>query len=127
MDKHWNVETAFEQIEKCTFECEGGGLENNVAYRWLKKALTEVGPKYLPGQGVYFEVEAEAAGVKLCQWVHFYIVGVAMDSDTEKRLWTYALSYDPPAPWHYGTTHFTGVREEKLRLEAPALPAGGGS
>jgi len=30
---------AFEQIEFCKFECEGGNLENNVGYLYLKKAL----------------------------------------------------------------------------------------
>lgn len=117
--KHWNVATAIEQIEKCGFECEGGPLANNVAYQWLRKALLEVGPKFLPGQGVWFEVTATAGDVALSQWVHFYIVGVAMSSDTERRLWTYSLSYDPPAPWHYGKVHFTGVAESKLRLDRP--------
>lgn len=32
----WTFETAFEQLEKCEFECEGGPLRNNVAYQWLK-------------------------------------------------------------------------------------------
>lgn len=32
----WTVATAFEQLEKCRYACEGGPLENNVAYRWLK-------------------------------------------------------------------------------------------
>lgn len=121
--KHWNAATAIEQIEKCGFECEGGPLANNVAYRWLRKALLEVGPKFLPGQGVWFEVDATTNGVTLSQWVHFYIVGVSMSSDTERRLWTYSLSYDPPAPWHYGTVHFVGVAESKLRLERPAPPS----
>ena len=29
------------------------------------------------------------------------------------------LSYDPPSPWHYGTTQFKGVSGSKLRLEKP--------
>jgi hypothetical protein len=122
-EKHWNVETAFAQIEKCDFECEGGPLTNNVAYRWLKKAITEIGPKFLPGQGVYFEVTADAGGVHLSRWAHFYVVGVQMGSDTERRLWTYSLSYDPPAPWHYGTVHFTRISEDKLRLNDPSTEA----
>lgn len=35
----WTVATAFEQLEKCRYACEGGPLENNVAYRWLKRDL----------------------------------------------------------------------------------------
>lgn len=31
-----------EQLEKCNFKCEGGSLENNVAFIELKKAAQEV-------------------------------------------------------------------------------------
>jgi hypothetical protein len=119
-DKHWSMATALEQIDACGFECEAGPLANNVAYQWLKGAA-KVGPEFWPGQGVWFEVTAEAAGRKLAQWVHFYVVGCRMESDTERRLWTYSLSYDPPGPWHYGTTHFTGISAKLLRLEKPEL------
>lgn len=101
-EKHWSIKTALEQINKCDFECEGGPLKNNVAYQWLVGAA-KVGPEFWPGQGVWFEIEAEAVGKKLRQWVHFYIVGCQMDSGTDCRYWTYSLSYDPPAPWHHGT------------------------
>jgi hypothetical protein len=117
-DKHWSIETALEQIRKCDFECEGGALANNVAWRWLEDAA-KVGPEFWPGQGVWFRVDAEAAGKALSQWVHFYIVGCHMDSDTERRFWVYDLSYDPPGPWHYGTVHFRGVNGEKLSLVQP--------
>ena len=117
-DKHWSIKTAIEQIESCSFECEAGPLANNVGWRWLI-AAAKVGPEFWPGQGVWFEIEAEAAGKILRQWVHFYIVGCRMESGTDDRFWTYSLSYDPPAPWHYGTVHFHGVRGEKLRLEKP--------
>lgn len=116
--KHWSMETAIAQIQKCAFECEGGPLENNDAWRWLVEASRQ-GPEFWPGQGVWFEVEATAAGKTLTQWVHFYIVGCRMDSDTERRYWTYSLSYDPPQPWHYGETHFTNIRGDRLRLEKP--------
>lgn len=109
---------ALEQITSCGFACEAGPLENNIAWQWLM-ALAKVCPAFVPGQGVWYEVEAEAAGKKLRQWVHFYIIGCTMTSDTENRLWTYSLSYDPPAPWHYGTTHFTGIGAAQLRLEKP--------
>ena len=117
-DKHWSIKTAIEQIEKCAFECEGGPLSNNVAWTWLKGAA-EVGPEFWPGQGVWFQVDAVAAGVTLTQWVHFFIVGCSMGSDMEKRYWTYSLSYDPPQPWHGGKVHFSGIRGDKLRLEKP--------
>jgi hypothetical protein len=116
--KHWSMEAAIAQIQKCDFECEGGPLANNDGWRWLV-AAAKVGPEFWPGQGVWFEVAAEAAGKKLAQWVHFYIVGCSMDSDTERRFWTYSLSYDPPAPWHYGAVHFTRISGDRLRLEKP--------
>jgi hypothetical protein len=37
----WTYETAFEQLERCDFECEGGPLENNAAYIWLKGELAK--------------------------------------------------------------------------------------
>lgn len=114
----WSLKTCAEQLAKCAFECEGGSLEMNDAFIWLKHAAV-VGPEFLPGQGVYFEIVAEAAGKQLAQWVHFYIVGCHMESDTEGRYWSYDLSYDPPAPWHYGTVHFTKIRGERLKLEKP--------
>lgn len=116
--KHWTMKSAIEQIAKCEFECQGGNIENNDAWRWLV-AAAKIGPEFWPGQGVWFEIEAEAAGKKLTQWVHFYIVGCHMESSTEDRFWTYDLSYDPPHPWHYGTVHFTRINGVKLRLEQP--------
>ena len=116
--KHWSIKTAIEQIKSCAFECEAGPLTNNAGWQWLE-AAAQVGPQFWPGQGVWFEVEAEAAGCKLKKFVHFYVVGCHMSSDTERRLWTYDLSYDPPAPWHYGTVHFRNISEQKLLLEKP--------
>ena len=117
--KHWSMKTALEQIAKCNFECEGGRIENNDAWRWLDGA-SKVGPEFWPGQGVFFEIAAEAAGKTLTQWVHFFIVGCHMEASSEDRYWSYDLSYDPPRPWHYGTTHFQRVRGDKLKLENPA-------
>ena len=113
-----SMASAIEQIEKCNFECEAGLLHTNVGWQWLT-AAARIGPEFWPGQGVWFEVEAEAAGKKLRQWVHFYIVGCTMTSDTERRLWTYSLSYDPPGPWHYGTVHFQNVAASRLHIEKP--------
>lgn len=115
-EKHWSMKTALEQITRCGFECEGGPLESNVAWKWLT-AAAKVGPEFLPGQGVFYEVEAEAGGVHLSKWVHYYVVGCAMDSGTDDRYWVYHLSNDPPAPYHYGTVQHRSVRADKLRLE----------
>lgn len=113
--KHWNMKSALHQIDACNFTCEAGPLAMNVAYRWIKDAA-KVGPEFWPGQGVYFEVEAETAGVKMSKWVHFYIVGCRMDSDSDNRFWTYDLSRDPPAPWHYGKVEFRNIPGKRLTL-----------
>lgn len=113
-----SIKTAIEQIEKCGFECEAGPLAMNVGWQWLV-AAAKVGPEFMPGQGVWFEIEAVAAGRRLKQWVHFYVVGCMMTSNTERRLWTYSLSYDPPGPWHYGTVHFSNVHADRLHLLKP--------
>lgn len=117
-DKLWTIADAIKQIEACQFECEAGPLANNIAWQFIV-AQSKVGPEFAPGQGVWFEVTAEAAGKTLSQWTHFYVVGLTMASDTEHRLWLYDLSYDPPAPWHYGEVHFRGVSATKLRLSKP--------
>lgn len=116
--KPFRVSDAAAQIEKCGFECEAGPLKNNVAWQWIV-AAAKVGPEFWPGQSVWFQIEAEAAGKKLTQWVRFFIVGISMSSDTDCRYWTYSLSYDPPGPWHFGTVHFSGIRGDRLRLENP--------
>ena len=120
--KHWSMKTAIEQIQKCGFECEGGNLQHNDAWIWLCGA-SERGPEFWPGQGVWCEVSAQAAGTTLKAWKHFYIVGCSMDSDTERRYFTYALSSDPPGPWHYGEVHLRGIRGDALRLADPSIPA----
>lgn len=116
--KKYSVKSAIEQIKSCQFECQAGPLEKNTAWMFLEAAM-KIGPEYWPGQGVWFEVNAEAAGLALSQWVFFYVVGIHMDSDSERRFWTYSLSYDPPGPYHHGTTHFRNVTESSLRLDKP--------
>ncbi len=116
--KHWSMALAIEQIEKCSFESEGGPLKNNDAWRWFVGA-SKIGPEFWPGQGVWFEIEAQAAGKTLTQWAHFYIIGCSMSSNSERRFWKYDLSYDPPGPYHYGTCHFTNIHGDRLRLEKP--------
>lgn len=38
--KPWDTQSAIEQIQSCKFECEGGPLENNDAWRWIVMTLT---------------------------------------------------------------------------------------
>ena len=116
MAKHWTWDTAFTQLESCNFKCEGGPLENNVAYLWLKKAL-QIGPKFLPGQGVYYTIVTDIKGFRLEKRAHFYVVGVWMDSTKDAQIWKYAISDDPPTPYHYGQTKFQNVAENLLSDE----------
>lgn len=115
MTESYNVRTALEQIEKCSFECEGGPLANNAGWRWLKEHLAR-GPKFSLGEWVIHRVEAEVGGIKISQDVKLCVVAIYMHSDTERRTWTYALSSDPPQPYHYGSgVQFPGIPEAKLR------------
>jgi hypothetical protein len=119
MNGPWNFADALAQIDDCRFECEAGPLANNVAYGWLRLAAKE-GPEFFPGQWVWFEICAEAAGKKLTQCVHFCIVGCHMSASNDRRTWLYDLSYDPIGPWHNGAVHFTRISGDRLRLEKPA-------
>lgn len=121
-DKHWSMKTALEQITKCDFKCESGPLSGNIAWQWLLQTA-KVGPEFLPGQGVFYEVKAEAGGATLSKWIHYYVVGCHMDSDNNDRYWVYHLSNNPPGPYHYGTVHHKSVRADKLRLKLP-IPEG---
>ena len=120
--KLWTAAEAIKSLNSCEFECIAGPLKNNTAWQFLEKQA-EVGPKFYPGQGVWFEVIGELSGIKLSKWVHFFVVGVFMAADSERRTWSYDLSYDPPAPYHYGTVHFPKMAEGKLFLERPQVPA----
>lgn len=42
----WTVETAFAQLDSGGYRCEGGPLENNVAYRWLRAEIAELEKDY---------------------------------------------------------------------------------
>jgi len=64
--KPYSFPDALAQIESCGFECEAGPLENNVAWRFLT-AAAKVCPEYLPGQGVWFEVEKAFADAMLAE------------------------------------------------------------
>jgi len=115
----YTVRGAVDQIEACAFECQAGPLANNTAWAWMKAAL-EKGPQFWPGQGVFYLVQAVSqGGVVLQEWRHFYIVGIHMDSDAERRLWLYDLSNDPPAPYHYGTVQVARAKEADLRISRP--------
>ena len=53
--------------------------------------------------------------MKLC------IVAIYMGSDTDGRVWTYALSSDPPDAYLYGSgVQFPSVAEAKLRPSVEA-------
>ena len=43
--KSWNMQSAIEQIQRCQFECEGGPLENNVAWRWIVMTFSTQEPR----------------------------------------------------------------------------------
>lgn len=116
----YTIATAFAQVEKCDFECEGGPLTNNAGWRWLKERVLG-GPKFHMGEWVMFTVEAEVSGVKIAQAAKLCIVAIYMSSDTERRTWTYALSADPPDAYHHGSgVQFNGVSESKLSHLDPA-------
>jgi len=117
--KEWTLQTAIEQLESCNFTSDAGPLAHNDAFIWLQNAV-RVGPEFLPGQGVYYEITATAAGETLAKWKHFYIVGCQMESDCESRFWLYDLSADPPGPYHYGTVDVKRVKGAELRLQSPA-------
>jgi hypothetical protein len=114
-DTRWNARTAIEQIEKCGFECEAGPIEQNTAFVFVRDALA-LGPEFFMGQGVFYTVTAESPAGPVEAVKFFYIVGCRMASDTEKRLWTYSLSNDPPRPWHYGEVQYSGVRASEISL-----------
>jgi hypothetical protein len=116
----YTVQTAIEQIEKCSFQCEGGPLENNTGYRWLKEQIL-TGPTYRLGQWVYFLVEGEVNKIKLSQWTRLCVVAVVLGSDDRGSTWHYSLSADPPSAYHYGSGHqFTNISQEKIWPRNPA-------
>lgn len=113
------VPAAFDQLEKCGYECQGGPLESNIAYRYLRDHLMSEGPDFLPGQRVWYFVEAEAHGIKMGLWAEFRIAALTVDSTSERRIWKYWLSNDMPGAYHYGSITFQGVSADKLRTSPP--------
>ena len=82
-------------------------------------------PLFKLGQWVYFNVEAETAGIKLSQWTKLCIVVVRLSSDSERQTFTYDLSTDPPQAYHYGSgVQFTCVDEKLLRQLNPLTTEG---
>jgi len=120
-----STKSALDQIDKCGFECEGGPLANNVGYRWIKQHLAD-GPLYCLGQWVLYEIQGEVAGVKIAQTVKLCIVCIRMSSSSERLTWTYDLSTDPPAVYHYGSgVQFSGVAEAQVSpVPAKRSPSG---
>lgn len=112
--KRWNLRTCAEQLAR--YECEAGPIEMNDAYIWLQHA-SRIGPEFLPGQVVAFEVSATVAGIELKEWAPFTVVGCRLASDANSRFWVYDLSNDPPDTYHYGTVQFHSVPEKKLSTQ----------
>ena len=115
--KHWSLKSAIDQLARCDYECEAGKLQMNDAFIWLQAAV-KIGPEFLPGQGVYYELKTSVDGVEMSAWKHYYIVGCRMDSDQETRFWRYDLSDDPPGPWHYGTVKHKNINGIDLSLHS---------
>ena len=44
----WTVQSAFEQIRACRYECEAGPLESNTAFQWLLRLLQCIPPHATP-------------------------------------------------------------------------------
>lgn len=40
----WTPARAFAQLESCRYQCEGGSLEANEAYKWLKSQVAAQEP-----------------------------------------------------------------------------------
>lgn len=107
-------DSALKQINACSFQCDGGPLSKNTAWKWLEERLAQ-GPKFWPGQWVYYLVQAEIQGIMLHKWEHFCITAVFMNSNSDGLTWEYALSTDPPAAYHYGKkAQFQGIKEQEL-------------
>lgn len=115
---NWAVKTAIEQIEKCAFECQGGPLENNDAWRWLKATL-EAGPTLMPGQSVWYEVKAEALGVTMSKWTRFYVLSVRASSSSERREWEYDLITQLPEAYFTGGHVVKNAKLCDIKLSNP--------
>lgn len=116
--KNWAAKTAIEQIEKCSFECEGGPLANNDAWRWLRAAISN-GPTLLPGQEVWYEVRAEALGVTMTKWTRFYVLSVRASSSSERREWEYDIISQLPDAYYTGGHVVKNVALKDIKLSEP--------
>lgn len=116
----WNVKSALEQIQKCDFECEAGPLGNNVAFMWLSGVI-KGGPKFYPGQTVYYAVSYsnESTKASISRWEKFQVHTVKMSSTSESSTWEYDLTNDAPSAYHYGSVGFKSVKEKELRETNP--------
>jgi hypothetical protein len=111
-DKYNSLWDAFLQINDCNFECEAGPLANNVAWQWLTKAVQE-GPRFFPGQTVYYRVVAEVHGEKFERQSQFTIVGCQMKTGiTGPREWLYTIAKTPPSAWHNGSEFIAAMQHE---------------
>lgn len=107
------IHSAVKQVEACGFECEAGSIDKNIGWAFLANHL-KAGPKFAMGQRVDYEVVAEVKEIRLSQVLPFTIVGISMGSDTDRRIYSYAISNDPPDAYHYGKVSFSGIAESAL-------------
>lgn len=107
------VQNAIKQIEACDFQCEGGSLENNVAWRHLRNLLMD-GPAYLLGQDVVHAVtlKSEKGGYEVTNTYPFKIAAITVDSTSERRVWKYTIAAQLPDAY-YGGADFRGPIKEK--------------
>ncbi len=122
--KEWSTQTAIEQIKKCDFECEGGPLANNDAWRWIV-TMAERGPEFWPGQAVWYEVKADVLGVEMRRWAQFKVLSVTAGSDADRRYWVYTITDAlPDAYYPGGKNTVQNLRAASLRATAPTESGG---
>ncbi len=117
--KSWTIPTAIAQITKCDFECEGGPLANNDAWRWIV-AMAEKGPEFWPGQSVWYEVKTEALGQQFSKWVRFSVYNVYATSDSARRYWEYSITDALPDAYYSGGKNVIHkLQAKQLRAQEP--------
>ena len=109
--------SALKQLEHCGFECEGGPLENNTAFQFLKRGKV---PEFLIGQMVFVEIEYkdEVLGQTLKQWERVTITGCMRQSNATDVYYDYCVAKKPCEPYYAGGKVFR-VTADKLRAEKP--------
>lgn len=109
--------SALKQLEHCGFECEGGPLENNTAFQFLK---CQEAPEFLVGQEVFIEIEYknDQLGQTVKQWERATITGCMRQSDTTDVYYDYYVSQKPCQSYYAGGTVLR-LTASKIRAEKP--------